>query len=77
MLSKAIILILSAFLLSSCVTGPEGYFKKSANNKIFDRKGFVNSKRAPLYNKKFIAIVNLGRFLPLLQLLHHENLCSS
>ncbi len=55
MLSKAIILILSAFLLSSCVTGPEGYFKKSVNNKIFDRKGFVNSKRAPLYNKKFIA----------------------
>jgi hypothetical protein len=55
MLSKSIILIFSAFLLSSCVTGPEGYFKKSANNKIFDRKGFVNSKRAPLYNKKFIA----------------------
>jgi len=54
MLSKAIIFILSAFLLSSCVTGPEGYFKKSANNKIFDRKGFKNSKRAPLYNKKYI-----------------------
>lgn len=55
MLSKAIILILSAFLLSSCVTGPEGYFKKSANNKLFDRKGFKNGKRAPLYNKKYIA----------------------
>jgi hypothetical protein len=55
MFSKAIILILSGFILSSCVTGPDGYFKKSANNKIFDRKGFVNGKRAPLYNKKFIA----------------------
>ena len=54
MLSKAIIFILSAFLLSSCVTGPEGYFKKSANNKLFDRKGFKNGKRAPLYNKKYI-----------------------
>ena len=54
MLSKAIIFILSAFLLSSCVTGPEGYFKKSANNKLFDRKGFKSGKRAPLYNKKYI-----------------------
>lgn len=55
MLNKAIILILSTFLLSSCITGPEGYFKKSANNKLFDRKGFQGGKRAPLYNKKYIA----------------------
>ncbi|MFK7968531.1 MAG: hypothetical protein AB8B68_05240 [Rickettsiaceae bacterium] len=55
MLSKTIILILATFLLSSCVTGPEGYFKKSANNKLFDKKGFKNGKRAPLYNKKYIA----------------------
>lgn len=55
MLNKAIILTLATFLLTSCVTGPEGYFKKSANNKVFDRKGFKSSKRAPLYNKKYIA----------------------
>lgn len=55
MLNKAIIFIISLFLLASCVTGPEGYFKKSANNKLFDRKGFKGNKRAPLYNKKYIA----------------------
>lgn len=55
MLNKAIILVISIFLLSSCVTGPEGYFKRSANNKLFDRKGFKGSKRPPLYNKKYIA----------------------
>lgn len=55
MLNKAIIFVLSLFLLSSCVTGPDGYFQRSANNKIFDRKGFKGSKRAPLYNKKYIA----------------------
>ncbi len=55
MINKAIILIISAFFLSSCVTGPEGYFKKSANNKVFDRKGSKGGKRPPLYNKKYIA----------------------
>jgi hypothetical protein len=55
MLNRAIILIISLFVLSSCVTGPEGYFKKSANNKLFDRSGFKGKKRAPLYNKKYIA----------------------
>lgn len=46
--------VLSAFL-SSCVTGPDGHLKRSANNKLFDRKGFKGGKRTPLYNKKYIA----------------------
>jgi len=54
MLKKAIILTLLTSLLSACVTGPEGYLKKSANNKIFDRHGFKGGKREPLYNKKYI-----------------------
>ena len=54
MLNKAVIFVLSIFLLSSCSTGPEGYFKKSANNKLFDTKGAKGGKRAPLYNKKYI-----------------------
>lgn len=54
MLKNALVLILSIFILSSCVTGPGGYFKRSANNKLFDRKGFQGGKRAPLYNKKYI-----------------------
>ncbi len=55
MLKKIIVFSSLAFLLSSCVTGPEGYLKKSANNKIFDSKGFKGGKRAPLYNKKYIS----------------------
>ncbi|WHA06765.1 hypothetical protein N3Z16_01060 [Candidatus Megaera polyxenophila] len=54
MLNKVVIFVLSIFLLSSCATGPEGYFKKSANNKLFDTKGAKGGKRAPLYNKKYI-----------------------
>lgn len=55
MLKKIIVLSSVVCLLSSCVTGPEGYLKKSANNKIFDTKGFKGGKRAPLYNKKYIS----------------------
>jgi hypothetical protein len=55
MLKKAIILTLLTSLLSACVTGPEGYLKRSANNKIFDRQGFKGGKRAPLYNKTYVA----------------------
>jgi hypothetical protein len=54
MLKKAITLTLLTSLLTACVTGPEGYLKKSANNKIFDRQGFKGGKRAPLYNKRYI-----------------------
>ena len=54
MLQKIIILITSAFLLSGCADGFKGYFKKSANNKWIDSKGFHGNKRKPLYNKKYI-----------------------
>ena len=54
MLKKAIILTLLTSLLSACVTGPEGYLKRSANNKIFDRQGFQGGKRETLYNKRYI-----------------------
>ena len=55
MLKKIIIFSTLAMFLSACVTGPEGYLKRSANNKIIDRKGFKGGKRAPLYNKKYIS----------------------
>jgi hypothetical protein len=54
MLKKFFTLILLSFLVTSCVSGPDGYFKKSANNKLFDRKGYHGGKRSPLYNKKYI-----------------------
>jgi hypothetical protein len=56
MLKRAIIIFLGAMLLSGCSDGFRGYFKKSANNKIIDSKGFAGGKRAPLYNKKYIAV---------------------
>lgn len=55
MLKKAITLTIVTSMLSACVTGPEGYLKRSANNKLFDTKGFQGGKRAPLYNKKYIS----------------------
>lgn len=51
---KIIILIASAFLLTGCADGFKSYFKKSANNKWIDTKGFHGGKRQPLYNKKYI-----------------------
>ncbi len=56
MLRKTIITVLGLFLLSGCTDGFRGYFKKSANNKIIDTKGFEGSKRQPLYNKKYISM---------------------
>ena len=55
MLKKAITLTILTSILSACVTGPEGYLKRSANNKLFDMSGFQGGKRAPLYNKKYIS----------------------
>lgn len=55
MLKKVLIFTILISFLSACVTGPDDYMKRSANNKIFDRKGFKGGKRAPLYNKKYIA----------------------
>lgn len=51
-MKKIFLLIISSLLLAGCVT--DGKFKKSANNKWFDRKGFHGSKRRPLYNGKYI-----------------------
>jgi hypothetical protein len=56
MLKKVIIIVLGVSLLSGCTDGFRGYFKKSANNKIIDSKGFAGGKRPPLYNKKYIAM---------------------
>jgi hypothetical protein len=55
MIKKIIAISLFASILSGCITGPEGYLKRSANNKLFDTKGFRGGKRAPLYNKKYIS----------------------
>ncbi len=55
MLKKIIIIVLGLSLLSGCTDGFRGYFKRSANNKIIDSKGFAGGKRPPLYNKKYIA----------------------
>ncbi|WP_341764433.1 hypothetical protein [Candidatus Tisiphia endosymbiont of Beris chalybata] len=55
MLKKIIVTVLGLCLLSSCTDNFRGYFKKSANNKLIDRKGFEGGKRPPLYNKKYIA----------------------
>jgi hypothetical protein len=55
MLKTAIIFTILASFLAGCASGPEGYMKRSANNKLFDRKGFNGSKRAPIYNKKYIS----------------------
>jgi hypothetical protein len=55
MLKKAITLIIITSMLSACVTGPDGYLKRSANNKLFDMHGFEGGKRSPLYNKKYIS----------------------
>lgn len=55
MLKKAITLIIITSMLRACVTGPEGYLKRSANNKLFDMRGFEGGKRSPLYNKKYIS----------------------
>ncbi|WP_425363071.1 hypothetical protein [Candidatus Tisiphia endosymbiont of Hybos culiciformis] len=55
MFKRIIIVFLGLSLLSGCTDGFRGYFKKSANNKIIDSKGFAGGKRPPLYNKKYIA----------------------
>lgn len=56
MFRNFIIIVLGLFLLTGCVDGFRDYFKKSANNKMIDRKGFKGAKRKPLYNGKYIAL---------------------
>lgn len=54
MFKNVINISFTILLLSSCVSGPNEYLKRSANNKYFDTGGFQSSKRAPLYNPKYI-----------------------
>ena len=54
MVKKIIILIMSIFVLSGCADNFNSYFKRSANNKLIDSKGFKGGKRKPLYNRKYI-----------------------
>ena len=56
MYQKIILLIFSGLLLTGCSDSFRGYFKKSANNKWVDAKGFEGGKRKPLYNKKYISM---------------------
>lgn len=56
MFRKIIVLFLSVFILSGCADGFRSYFKKSANNKLVDSKGFKGGKRKPLYNNKYITL---------------------
>lgn len=52
---KIISVLCLSIIVSGCVTGPDGYLKRSANNKLFDSRGFKGGKRTPLYNKKYVA----------------------
>lgn len=55
MLKQVILLFSASILLCACASGTDGHLKKSANNKLFDRKGFHGEKRPPLYNKQYIS----------------------
>lgn len=56
MLRHILGIALSLLLLSGCTDGFKGYFKRSANNKLIDTKGFEGGKRRPLYNRKYISL---------------------
>ncbi|MFY9589697.1 hypothetical protein [Rickettsia endosymbiont of Halotydeus destructor] len=56
MLKKCIILFLGLFILTGCTDNFRSYFKKSANDKLVDSKGFKGGKRKPLYNSKYITL---------------------
>jgi hypothetical protein len=47
--------IIISCLLCSCAKD-NFFFKRSASNKLVDRKGFEGSKRRPLYNNKYIEV---------------------
>ncbi len=55
-MTKIIFAMVGLFMLSGCTDGFRGYFKTSANNKLFDMYGSKGGKRKPLYNKKYIAL---------------------
>jgi hypothetical protein len=52
-MKKNLMLMLSIVIFSSC-NSFKGYIKKSANEEVFDRKGFQGKKRMPIYNRKYI-----------------------
>ncbi len=47
--------IIISCLLCSCAKD-NFFFKRSASNKLVDRKGFEGAKRRPLYNNKYIEV---------------------
>lgn len=53
-ITSVMIGVLTFFLLGGCSFDAKNYFKKSANNKYIDTKGFKGGKRRPLYNNKYI-----------------------
>lgn len=56
MFRKIFILFICSLFLQGCIDNFKSYFKKSANNKYIDTKGFAGGKRRPLYNKKYISV---------------------
>lgn len=52
MIRRFFALLILPFILTSCV--PDEGLKRSANNQLFDTKGFHGGKRRPLYNNKYI-----------------------
>ena len=52
MTRKLVLLLILPFILTSCL--PDENLKRSANNRLFDTKGFHGKKRRPLYNNKYI-----------------------
>jgi ribosomal protein L29 len=53
-MKNVLLLITAVFVLSGCADAFRDYFKRSANNKLVDTRGFKGEKRKPLYNKKYI-----------------------
>jgi hypothetical protein len=51
---RSLIFLTIPILITACAVDPEGYLKRSANNKLIDAQGFEAHKRRPLYNKKYI-----------------------
>lgn len=49
-----ICLIFCTVVLVGCVQDPQGYLRRSANNKLFDRYGFYEGKKLPRHNLKYI-----------------------
>jgi hypothetical protein len=51
---RNLIILVLPLLITACAIDPDGYFKRSANNKLYDSQGFDGQKRRPIYNKKYI-----------------------